>query len=157
MSALQPIPVAGIAHCADAPIVLLGGWGMERAALAELGAALGAGEILELPLLPADPGEHRSFVHAWLGRCLPARAVLIGWSLGGAVAIDFAAAHPARVAALITLATNPCFCARADWSTGMDPATFAAFRAGLLQDHVQQLQRCSGSAGPRASGRHLAR
>ena len=51
---------------------------------------------------------------------------LLGWSLGGNVALNIAWRYPERVRGLILLATNPCFVANETW-TGMPLAMFRAF------------------------------
>ncbi len=51
---------------------------------------------------------------------------LLGWSLGGNVALNIAWRYPERVQGLILLATNPCFVANEAWP-GMPLAMFRAF------------------------------
>ncbi len=51
---------------------------------------------------------------------------LLGWSLGGNVALNIAWRYPERVRGLILLATNPCFVANEAWP-GMPLAMFRAF------------------------------
>ncbi len=46
--------------------------------------------------------------------------VVLGWSLGGQLAMLLAARYPERVTALVTLASNPHFTAAADWP-GVEP------------------------------------
>ena len=67
--------------------------------------------------------------------------MLIGWSLGGAIATLLADAAPRHIAGLITIATNPCFVERPDWQHGMPAAQFAQFSAGLDQDGADTLRR----------------
>jgi malonyl-CoA O-methyltransferase len=66
---------------------------------------------------------------------VPPGAAVIGWSLGGLVALEVARARPADIAALVLLATTPCFLARDDWSAGMNPAVLEGFAAGLAGDY----------------------
>jgi pimeloyl-[acyl-carrier protein] methyl ester esterase len=51
---------------------------------------------------------------------------LLGWSLGGSVALNMAQRYPSRVKGVILLATNPCFVANEAWP-GMPLAMFRAF------------------------------
>lgn len=66
---------------------------------------------------------------------VPAGAAVIGWSLGGLVALELARSRPADIAALVLLATTPCFLNRDDWSAGMNPAVLEGFAAGLQRDY----------------------
>jgi malonyl-CoA O-methyltransferase len=75
-----------------------------------------------------------------IARCCPDGAVLVGWSLGGQLAIELAVRNPKLVAALVTLGSNPCFVATGDWP-GMNSRDFCAFRAGYLEDPIAGLRR----------------
>ena len=66
---------------------------------------------------------------------VPAGAAVLGWSLGGMVALELARARPGDLAALVLVATTPCFLARDDWSNGMSPAVLDGFAAGLGGDY----------------------
>ncbi|UTF59368.1 malonyl-ACP O-methyltransferase BioC [Gilvimarinus sp. DA14] len=91
---------------------------------------------------------------------LPSRAHIVGWSLGGALAIEYASCHPERVQSLITLATNPCFVARKDWPTAMAKATNRAFNTGFEGDPATSLKRfcalvAQGGADERSQTKQL--
>lgn len=145
-------------------LILLPGWGLGVSPLEPLAAALrGLDEHLQvqvepLPMLPGgDPAE-------WLDELdasLPDNAWLGGWSLGGMLAAELAARRGDRCCGLLTLASNPCFVARADWSTAMPAETFEAFLAGCRKDPAVTLKRFSvlcaqGAADPRGLARLLA-
>lgn len=65
---------------------------------------------------------------------------IIGWSLGGTIALDIAARYPRRVQGLILLAANPCFVEKDDW-LGMPLETFDNFATQLHVNSVATLQR----------------
>ncbi len=65
---------------------------------------------------------------------VPRGAAVLGWSLGGMVALELARRRPTDFAALVLVATTPCFVAREDWSGGMAPAVLQGFAAGLAGD-----------------------
>lgn len=70
--------------------------------------------------------------------------VIIGWSLGGQLATLLANQIQQQYAeqkVLITLASNPCFVAQADWSTAMPVETFMQFKKSFEQDAISTLKR----------------
>jgi pimeloyl-[acyl-carrier protein] methyl ester esterase len=67
------------------------------------------------------PAEQAWQVHAALSSRSD-RYSLLGWSLGGQIALDLAAAMPGNVERLVLVATTPRFAASEDWPHGM-PAT----------------------------------
>ena len=128
-------------------LVLLHGWAMHGGIFAPLVAALRARWTLHLVDLPghgrarndAMPLELDAVADA-LARELP-RAVWMGWSLGGLVALQVAQSHPERVRGLAMLAAPPRFCRGDGWDAGMDPAVFEAFGADLGRDFAGTLDR----------------
>ncbi|MCH7296257.1 hydrolase [Acinetobacter higginsii] len=80
--------------------------------------------------------------------------VIIGWSLGGQLAtllVDQIQQQYAEPKVLITLASNPCFVAQADWTTAMPVETFMQFKQSFEQDAISTLKRfgllvCQGAS-----------
>lgn len=65
---------------------------------------------------------------------------LLGWSLGGTVALDIAARYSNRVQGVILMTANPCFVATESWA-GMPVETFDAFAKQLHASSIVTLQR----------------
>ena len=70
--------------------------------------------------------------------------VIVGWSLGGQLAMILV--HQIQQQyneqkILITLASNPCFVAQADWTTAMPVETFVHFKQSFEQDAITTLKR----------------
>ena len=153
-------------ECARQQLVLLHGWGSNRDIWRPLLAGLRPWadvHLLELPgCAPGCASAARlEQVLAGLAACCPAQAVLVGWSLGGQLALELAAREPSRVAAVVTLASNPRFVAAGTWP-GMDEDDFEAFQAGYAADPVAGLRRfdslqTAGAGDPRALLRALRR
>ncbi|WP_277960625.1 alpha/beta fold hydrolase [Pseudomonas sp. RIT-To-2] len=146
-------------------LILLPGWGMGPEPLQPLVAALhGLDERLQVQIQPLpEPGT--SEVADWLDALdasIPADCWLGGWSLGGMLAAELAARRGEHCCGLITLASNPCFVARAEWPNAMPAQTFDAFLAGCSVDLKTTLRRfsllCAQGApdDPRALSKLLA-
>ena len=65
---------------------------------------------------------------------------VLGWSLGGLIAIEMAHRFPQQVSALLIMASNPKFVRSADW-VGVKPEVFDGFAAQLAMDARQILLR----------------
>jgi pimeloyl-[acyl-carrier protein] methyl ester esterase len=78
---------------------------------------------------------------AILSAALPDRATVCGWSLGGQLALRWAAVAPQQVKRLILIATTPCFVRRADWEHGMEIAVLDDFARDFAADPPAALQR----------------
>lgn len=104
--------------------------------------------------------EHFDFAVKEVCKHLPRNAILIGWSLGGAIA-KAAAQHLPSCAALITLATPPKFCQAKQWPYGMPPVRFERFVSSFKEDAKKTLLRflainVQGAEKPKAIIRALA-
>jgi pimeloyl-[acyl-carrier protein] methyl ester esterase len=80
------------------------------------------------------PAEQAWLVHSTLSR-ISRRYALLGWSLGGQIALDLAAAMPAPIERLILIASTPRFAAAPDWPHGMKPAALAKMASQLRHDY----------------------
>jgi pimeloyl-[acyl-carrier protein] methyl ester esterase len=128
-------------------VVLLHGWGVSAAVWDDLRARLGPGFRLHAPDLPgygvqreAVPRTLRG-VAAALARAAPRRCQVVGWSLGGQVALEWAAAAPGQLAALVLIATTPSFVCRGDWPHGIDAGVLREFARSLDTDREETLRR----------------
>ncbi len=148
------------------PLVCLHGWAMNLRVFDGLAAGLAdAHEVITLDL----PGHGRSAWHdafdsfdAWVDAVaaqLPARCTLLGWSLGGQLAIELAARLPGRVEKLVLVSTTPCFVGSDEWPQGLAPEVFVRFRDELARDPRRcvadfldlQLRGSAGADAARAS------
>ena len=133
---------------ADAvPLVCVHGWGMNLRAFVPLREALRN----EHPSWALDlPGHGRSEWHDQradlesqlqdLQATLPEQCVLVGWSLGGQLALELARRAPHQVRALVLITSTPRFTQAADWAHGLDAEAVRAFDTLLAQDWRQTLR-----------------
>ena len=128
-------------------LVLVHGWAMHSGVFAPLVRELAPHFRLHLVDLPGhgfsrddgatlDPAECARRI----ARTMP-RAIWLGWSLGGLVAMRAALDLPKQVRGLILIAASPRFVVGDDWPCGVDPKVFAEFGAGLASDYRGTIER----------------
>jgi pimeloyl-[acyl-carrier protein] methyl ester esterase len=127
-------------------LVMLHGWGLNLRVFDALSQRLsdsferirvdlpGHGRSHEPADLERDGWSHAALA-AQLLAALPARFTLLGWSLGAQVAIEMAAAAPARVDALLLVSATPRFAAAPDWPWGAAPEVLTGFARQLQADY----------------------
>ena len=92
---------------------------------------------------------------------LPEKAVYLGWSLGGMIALAMADRYPNKVSKLIMLASTPSFVQQDGWSCAVEKSVFEQFANQLSDDQQHTLQRflrlqAKGSTQPREVIKQLA-
>lgn len=128
-------------------LVLLHGWalhgGMWGPWLDEL-AGDARLHILDLPghgrsSWPVETHDLSGLARAVFPR-IPRGAAVLGWSLGGMLALELARQHPRHLQALLLVATTPKFLSGPDWEHGLQPAVLDEFTRGLVQDYRRTVQ-----------------
>jgi pimeloyl-[acyl-carrier protein] methyl ester esterase len=66
---------------------------------------------------------------------------ILGWSLGGQIALEWARLAPERVGAIVLVSTTPSFVQRPGWPDAMTGATLSQFGDELTVAYRQTLQR----------------
>jgi pimeloyl-[acyl-carrier protein] methyl ester esterase len=123
-------------------IVMLPGWGLGPAALTPFAQAVGTAcpqalvRVVPLPL-----GSDLDAALDALDQRLPANAWLLGWSLGGMLAVALAERRGRACPGVLTVASNACFVARDGWPTAMPVDTFDAFASQCAADPAATLKR----------------
>lgn len=131
-------------------LVLLHGWGNNSRTWAPVIDGLRAIAPLQTLDLPgfgdslALDNYSLESVLATLAAQLPERCVLVGWSLGGMLAVQLAARLPKQVLGVISLAANACFVARDGYPQAMAPAVNAQFNAQFAAQPQAALKLFAG-------------
>jgi pimeloyl-[acyl-carrier protein] methyl ester esterase len=132
------------------PLVLLHGFAMHGGLFAPLVPALARRHRVHVVDIPGhghspsiEPFELPTVTEAIDRAIAPNDAPLdvLGWSLGGEIALQWALAHPHRVRRLVLVATTPSFVERPDWPHAMTGATLARFGDELRVSYRLTLQR----------------
>lgn len=114
------------------PLIMLHGWSMTSSVFSEVAPVLAAGYRVLCPDLPGH-GESDSTteyqltsfataIEQWTEQLGILNTALLGWSLGGQVALQLAADQCLSVSKLVLVATTPLFCQAGDWSHGLPAA-----------------------------------
>src|SRR5262249_54967637 len=130
-----------IAHSGQGPdLVLIHGWAMHGGIFAPLTELLQRRFTLHVADLPGHGFSHDETIDPDLPRVADElaaqvpRAVWIGWSLGGLVALSAALRHREQVRGVVAMASSPRFLAADDWP-GVALESFEQFEAGLRDDY----------------------
>ena len=132
------------------PVVLLHGFAMHGGLFAPILPALARRHrvhVVDLPGHGHSPARE-PFALGALAQAIDAATAridgpldVLGWSLGGQVALAFALAQPQRVRRLILVATTPSFVERDDWPHAMSATTLERFGDELRIAYRMTLQR----------------
>ncbi len=141
------------------PLLLIHGWGMHGGVWDDVARKLSANfrvHSVDLPGYGYSAGRDSSrlgdnvgmnpelqidVIVDRLAMQLSEPLTVCGWSLGGQVALRWAARDPAKVRRLILVASTPCFAEREDWPFGMQKIVLEKFAGELEQDHAAILRR----------------
>jgi pimeloyl-[acyl-carrier protein] methyl ester esterase len=129
------------------PLVLLHGFGFHSGIWQDIIPLLEAHFKITLIDLPGYGKNSQSLAEYNLENVIeiilqsaPAKAIYLGWSLGGVIATAIALKKPARVAALINVASSPCFLEQDNWP-GMQEKVLTQFTDELIEKPEKTLQK----------------
>ncbi|HEY9134768.1 MAG TPA: pimeloyl-ACP methyl ester esterase BioH [Pseudomonadales bacterium] len=151
----------GCSEAAARDIVLLHGWGMNSLVWDEVIPELLKQHrvtVIDLPGLGRSPvpgGDYNlDYLSRHVAEVAPEKAIWMGWSLGGLVAMNIAIQHPEKVSALVSVAGTPSFVVRNDqageWHCAMSEKIIDGFIDIFAEDAQGTLIRflalqCKGS------------
>lgn len=143
---------------AGRPLVLLHGWGLHsgvwQSVLPELEKQfrcytvdmLGHGESQSKNTPSFSLDNMRQALQQFISSIDSDDIILLGWSLGGLVALDYLSGNNVKVEAnkikkLILVTSNACFCKKQQWPYGLDSAVLDSFAAQLEQDYKKTVDK----------------
>lgn len=131
------------------PIYFIHGWGVGPGVWSTFINELNYQGQVQTPGLPGydlkskqkDNKKHRiDTMVEQIADQISANAILVGWSLGGMIAIKLAEYKKNLINTLVLLASTPCFVKKPDWSHGVDITRLRMISSNLKQDTSGVLQ-----------------
>jgi pimeloyl-[acyl-carrier protein] methyl ester esterase len=131
-------------------LLLIHGWGMNKAVWNQLEQYLkddinvlsvdlpGYGKADNLPQ-PYSLNNLAKELSSYLDKA--EQTIVLGWSLGGLVAIELAKLFPHKISQLILVASNPKFVQTADWKYAVAEQVFVNFANELKKDIKKTIKR----------------
>ncbi len=89
------------------------------------------------PVEPVALGE----ISERLLRGIEGRFMILGWSLGGLMALEMARRAPERVPGVMLIAANPCFIKRCGWPHALEADVFESFAQNIAAAPARALKR----------------
>lgn len=133
----------------DAPIILIHGWGMNKQIWNGVLDSLSP-ELLNRVIVVDMPGYGNNTetldsydmdaLANWLKSIVKKPSYIVGWSLGGLLAIKFAHQYPDLTVGVGLVASTPKFMEQGDWP-GIKPNVLAMFSKQLQVDHKDTVKR----------------
>ena len=154
-------------HNDERTLCLIHGWGVDSRIWKGLAARLPVHwRIITLDLpgygtsVISNPPAEIHIIADMLIPLIPRNAVLMGWSLGGMVAIKIARLLGGDINTLILLASTPCFVKKKDWLHGIEPELIRTMADRLFDNTDRVLQEfialtAKGDVAPRQTVREL--
>lgn len=132
------------------PLVLIHGWGCDNRAWQPLISYLETFADVQLIELPGFGNEAALDAYTaaglvdWLAQKIRQKSWVIGWSLGGMLAVRLAVVYPQKVAGLVTLAANAKFVAGDGYAAAMPKNINKNFNQSFLDNPSTSLKIFSG-------------
>lgn len=144
-------------------LVLLHGWGLHSAVWDRVLPALEeVYRVIRIDLpghglsdQSVDLGDLEALT-ALLHKLIPSPARIVGWSLGGLVALVYALRHPRSTQRLVLVASTPRFVSASNWRHATSPEVFDDFSLTLERDYRATLNRFLALQVRSAEGAHCA-
>jgi pimeloyl-[acyl-carrier protein] methyl ester esterase len=128
------------------PIVLIHGWGMSGKIWEEFSKLMKYKNKLYIIDLPGmgksqiiKPYKIDNLIDK-IHELIPERVTIIGWSLGGQIAMKYCLKYPKNVKNLVCISSTPCFISKLGWEYGISINFFSKFKNNLLNNWKKTLK-----------------
>jgi len=128
------------------PIVLIHGWGMSGKIWEEFSKLMKYKNKLYIIDLPGmgksqiiKPYKIDNLIDK-IHELIPERVTIIGWSLGGQIAMKYCLKYPKNVKNLVCISSTPCFIRKLGWEYGISINFFSKFKNNLLNNWKKTLK-----------------
>lgn len=131
-------------------IVLIHGWGFDSSVWGDIAARLRTNfdvKAIDLPGYGKNrPGRLPDFAETvdQILSQIPEGATVVGWSLGGLLAMACALRRPQHIGRLILVGSTPSFVARDGWPHGITPVMLTGFKAAARLGIQNLIRRFAG-------------
>jgi pimeloyl-[acyl-carrier protein] methyl ester esterase len=124
----------------SSPLVFLHGWGQSKQTWHQQQTAFPDALFLNLPG-HGGTAESSDWIETIADQLPTDPSIIIGWSLGGILAMQLALKHPEKVAGLALISTTPAFCQHEGWQHGCSRELFEAFENGVANNAPTTMSR----------------
>tara|TARA_B100000795_G_scaffold254926_1_gene226190 strand:+ start:1387 stop:2148 length:762 start_codon:yes stop_codon:yes gene_type:complete len=128
------------------PIVLIHGWGMSGKIWEEFSKVMKSKNKLYIIDLPGmgkskiiKPYKIDNLIDK-IHELIPEKVTIIGWSLGGQIAMKYSLKYPKKVNNLVCISSTPCFIRKPGWEYGVSINFFSRFKKNLLNNWKKTLK-----------------
>ena len=127
------------------PMVFLHGWGQSRQVWYQQISSFPEAMFLNLPG-HGGSAEHDDWIEAIAEQLSDSPSIIVGWSLGGIIAMQLTLKHPEKVRGMALISTTPSFCNRTNrdqtvWNYGCQQQIFDAFESGIKANSAKTMGR----------------
>jgi len=124
----------------SSPLIFIHGWAQSKQIWLRQMQAFPEASFINLPGHGGDP-EAEEWLTSLEQKLPDQPAAIVGWSLGGMLAMELALRYPERVSSLALVATTPRFCNDGDWKSGSSEELFRGFEQGIREQSGRTLGR----------------
>ena len=128
------------------PVVLIHGWGMSGKIWEEFSKLMKYKNKLYIIDLPGmgkseiiKPYKINNIVNK-IHDLIPGKVTIIGWSLGGQIAMKYYLKYPKTVNYLVCISSTPCFIRKPGWENGVSINFFSKFKKNLSNNWQKTLK-----------------